>query len=192
MSDRKDSLIKNIHKIFREDKYLNSLFYSYGKELNTLDLKTFAVSREYFFDTMSIIGINIMEKELDFNTSGTIEDRRSQIEARWKTSGKCDIDLLQDIADSWRYGEASVDFRNAKIVVTFLGITGVPEDFENLKISLEMAKPAHIPIEFVIKLRTHGQLRAYTHVFLSQFTHLELGAKETLEPPLNVRIIKKE
>ena len=52
---------------------------------------------------MSAERIEALEKELAYKTNAkTIELKRTEIEARWKASGKCDVELLQAIANSWR------------------------------------------------------------------------------------------
>ncbi len=172
-------LINNLHSIFREDPYIINIFGAVGSDLGYLSEETQSAGNEFFFDTMSTFGIKVMENEMDFITYGSIEDRRSQIEARWKTGGKCSIDILRGIADSWRNGETEITFIDAVIKVAFSG-TGIPSDLVNLKKALEEAKPAHLPIEYIFKYRTHEQLEAYTHAELEQFTHLELREKEDL------------
>lgn len=154
-----ESLINNLHKIFRKDPYLNSLLSSAGLNLDSLEKKADDTGKEFWFDTMSSIGIAILENQLDYyTTSSTIEGKREELEARWKTTGKCDLELLQKIADSWRNGQIAVLFTDAVIEITFISIIGIPKDVEALKKSLEEAKPAHLPIRFIFKYRTWGML----------------------------------
>ncbi len=157
---KKEKLLNNLHKDYRGDPYLSSIMESSGGELETIESKCGNLTNEFFFDTMTAFGIALYEKELNFKTTGSLDDKRNQIEARWKTAGKCDLELLQIIANSWRNGEITVLFTDAKIEIIFISLIGIPYDIQNLKYSLETAKPAHIPISYNFKYRTWGMVNA--------------------------------
>lgn len=153
------SLISNLHKIFREDPYIQSLLFSAGERLDYLDKQANNTGKEFWFDTMSEIGIAILEKQMDYYaTSETLAGKREELEGRWKIAGKCDLELLQKIADSWRNGEVAVMFTNAVIEITFISIIGIPKDLDALKKTIEEAKPAHLPIKFIFKYRSWGMI----------------------------------
>ncbi|QOR36646.1 DUF2313 domain-containing protein [Clostridium sp. 'deep sea'] len=160
----KQTLINNLQKLFRQDEFINALFNSAGQALNSLNADITALEQEHWFDTMSIVGIAIYEKQLNFktNNNSTIEDRRSQIEARWKMGGKSDLELLQNLADSWRNGAIEIKFKEDTIEVEFISTYGVPRDFQGIKNSLETSKPAHLAITYTFKYRTWGELKAKT------------------------------
>ena len=120
-----------------------------------------------------------LEKELDYKTKATtIEGKRIEIEARWKTTGKCDLELLQTIANSWRNGEIDVKFINGTIEIVFISLIGIPDDIEVLKASLGEAKPAHLGINFQYRYRLWGDLPPKTWEYYSQFTWEEVMKKE--------------
>lgn len=99
--NNRDNLIANIHKLFRKDPYIVALFNSVGIELDRIEDKLSLLRKEYLFSTMSAERIEALEKELAYKTNAkTIELKRTEIEARWKASGKCDVELLQAIANS--------------------------------------------------------------------------------------------
>ena len=101
----KDNLISNIHKLFRKDPYINAVLESVGTEFDRIERKLILLKKEYLFSTMSLEKIEALEKELAYKTKAkTIEAKRIEIEARWKISGKCDVELLQTVANSWRNG----------------------------------------------------------------------------------------
>lgn len=153
MISYKDKLIKNLHKLYREDPYINELFNSVGISLNNLTDAIIDLEKEFWFDTMTSWGIENLEKDLAFKTNpkSSIEDRRSQLQARWISNGKTDLALLQNIANSWKNGEIDVKFVNGKIQCTFSGEYGIPKDIDNLKYALEEVKPAHLAIIFAFK-----------------------------------------
>ena len=152
-------LLENLHKIFRSDNYIDNLMEASGKELDNAESKIEQLGKEFFFDTMSSVGIAVLESQLDFKATGdSIEGKREELEARWKTAGKCDLELLKGIANSWRNGEASVLFTNAVIEITF-SIIVIPNNVEALKRSLEEAKPAHLPINFTFKFNSNTDIK---------------------------------
>nr|DAW01145.1 MAG TPA: tail protein [Caudoviricetes sp.] len=178
MSNR-ERLLKNLHKIFRKDLYLNNVLGAGGNRLDSIERKVEALEKEIFFDTMSDVGIAIMEKELDYTTnSSSLGGKRQEIEARWKTAGKCDLKLLQAIADTWRTGEVAILFTEAVIKISFISVVGIPYDVENLKAAIDEAKPAHLPIEYIFTYRTWGMLPPKTWGYYKNYTWDEVRSKE--------------
>lgn len=172
-------IINNLHKIFREDPYIKNLLETAGEFLDGYAKKATNLSKEFNFDTMSEIGIAIMEEQLDYNCiSKTLDGKREEIEGRWKTAGKCDLKLLQTIANAWRNGEVAIMFTNACIKITFISIVGIPRNVEALKSAIEEAKPAHLPVEYTFRYRTWGNLLQNTWGYYKQFTWGEVLKKE--------------
>lgn len=156
----KEKLIANLNKIYRNDKYIDNIMGAAGIDLKEVEEDIKTVGTEFFFDTMDKAGIDIYSRQLDITTTGELEDKRNQIEAKWKTTGKCDLELLQDIANSWRNGQVEIKFLNGIIQVTFNSLVGVPEDLEGLKAAIKEAKPAHLGINYSFKYRTFGMVKA--------------------------------
>jgi hypothetical protein len=142
----KDNLIKHLHRLYRNDPWVQQMFNSAGITLDNIEDTIEELKKQYWFDTMTDFGIKELESMLNFKTDPTasIEDRRSQLEARWKSNGKCDIYLLQAICDSWKNGDIDVQFVNGNIQIKFVGETGVPNDLEGLEKALDEVKPAHL------------------------------------------------
>jgi len=177
----KSNLLENLHKIFRSDNYIDNLMGASGKELDDIENKIDHLGKEFFFDTMSPVGIAVLENQLDFKTTGdSVEGKREQLEARWKTAGKCDLELLKIIANSWRNGEVSVLFTNAVIEITFISIVGIPNNVEALKRSLGEAKPAHLPINYTFRYRTWGMLCPKTWGYYKQYTWGQVLKQEVI------------
>ncbi|MGL6063772.1 MAG: putative phage tail protein [Fusobacteriaceae bacterium] len=172
----KIDIIKNLHKIFRKDLYINSLLGSAGSKLDELSNKANDLEKEYWFDTMSGIGIAIMENQMNYKCLGeSIEEKREDIEGRWKISGKCDLELLRVIANSWRNGQVAIMFKKAVIEVTFISIVGIPLDIEALKKSIGEAKPAHLPINYNFRYRVWGMLPPKNWSYYSQYTWKDIS-----------------
>lgn len=147
-----ESLISNLNKLQRNDPYTINILDAISKEIDLINNEIIDFNNENYFDTMTWY-VDVLAKQLaiKLDVNLPIEEKRSIIEGRWKSSGKSDIYLLQSIADSWKNGEIGVDFVAGKIQIKFNSIFGIPANLDNLKIELEKSKPAHLPIIYLLK-----------------------------------------
>jgi len=147
-----ERLLKNLHKIVRDDVYINELCKSSGLELDELELVLNDIYEQYWFDSMTW-GADIVAKQLNVKLDDSITqaEKNSLLEARWKASGKSDVFLLQTICDSWKNGEIDVFFKSRRIQIKFIGEYGVPSDLNSLKAELDKSKPAHLAIDYLFR-----------------------------------------
>lgn len=148
----KDRLLNNLHSLLRNDPYIIEICTSSGIEMDLVIELATELYNNYFFDTMTW-GTDILAKwmNITFSSSLTQEEKNSLIEARWKNNGKSDIDLLQNIANSWKNGDTIITFVDGKIQIKFSGEFGVPTDISGLQSEIEKAKPAHLIVEYLFK-----------------------------------------
>lgn len=147
-----EKLLNNMHQLSRTDPFTIELLNAISKKLDTIELNQSDFVNQYFFDTATwYLDKYAKELNIKFSTNTPLEEKRAIIEAKWKSSGKADIFLLQAISDSWKNGEIEVSFTDGKINVKFNSIMGVPLDLTNLKTALETAKPAHLAIIYLFK-----------------------------------------
>ena len=94
--------LKNMPAVFLQDAWINALFGAASPQLKSLHEETMQLAADMFSDTMSEKQLQIEEFScgLDSNTVTDLSTRRSLLEARWKTGGKCGVTLLQAICDS--------------------------------------------------------------------------------------------
>ena len=71
--------------------------------------------------------------------------------AKWRSTGKCDLAMIQAVAGAWRNGEVAVDFVDCAIKLTFNGAYGVPDDLATLISAIGEIKPAHLAMSYVFK-----------------------------------------
>ena len=134
----------------RKDPYLMELLKGAGLSLDTLDAYIANIAAQMDVDRATW-GLDLYEREagikIDHNRG--YEERRAGIKARWRSSGKADIWLLQQVADSWENGTVKVDFKeDGKIHITFNGEYGVPTRLDGLEKALDEVKPAHLEIAY--------------------------------------------
>lgn len=147
----KDMMLKNIHKLYRKDPWIQELYKAAGLPLDDVAEQLASIYDQYFFDTATW-GLRVYEKEMAIKSriDADIDDRRAVLEARWKSSGKVDIYLLQAVADSWHNEGVTVDFVDGKITVTFTRDKGFLGDWSTLEAALDNVKPAHLALLFTV------------------------------------------
>ena len=139
--------ITNMHKCMRKDPFLVELCKAFDISLDTLDEYILEISKQLDVD-QATWGLKLFERDTDLgkNRSLDIESRRAAVKARWRSNGKVDLELIQEVADAWGKG-VLVEFReDGKIHLTFTNIFGPPDDLEPLLASLDDVKPAHLEI----------------------------------------------
>ena len=165
----KEIILNSLHKIVRKDQYINDLLIAPGSHLDLIKEKKEYLNKEFLFSTMSLERIEALEKELNYKVKAeNLEGKRIEIEARWKSSGKCDLIFLQKIADTWDAGKIIVRFNDATIQLGFTGEVQEDYDFLGLKNSIEEVKPAHLGLNFIYNEKIN------TSLFLNSFMSEEL------------------
>ena len=159
----KEYCIKTLHQLYRKDKWINELFKSAGLNLDNLSAAVDEIYNNIFFDTATERAIKYYERELSITPAAgqSLDDRRAVIRARWVGAGKIDILLLQEVANSWKYGTTALEFIGGRIHVKFISPIGVPDDIQALKDVLEDTKPAHLAIFYTFLWLTWGQAKDY-------------------------------
>ncbi|MBW9170787.1 YmfQ family protein [Clostridium estertheticum] len=159
-----ESLIKNMHKISREDLWLQEIFKSGGISLDEIQTAINILESCYWFDTIPLECLPLYEKLLIItpDVNATVENRRSFIEAKWKSNGKCDLLLIQAVCNSWKNGGVSVKFIGGKIQLKFNGAYGIPADLPSLLAVIENIKPAHLPYSYIFAYLLVRDMRKMT------------------------------
>lgn len=145
--------LKQLHALYRKDPWVEAVFTAAGLSADKAAELVLAVYQSNWFDTMTEDYVRLYEGKLGITPTAaqSLEDRRSAIEAKWKSSGKVDLALLQAVADSWKNGEVDVAFAGGKISLTFRSLFGVPEDLDGLLLAISAVKPAHLAVVYALK-----------------------------------------
>lgn len=161
--------IKNMPSAFEKDPWLSTLFQAASIQLSDLLAEMTQIAADMFVDTMSERQLQIEEFAcgLDANVAMDLDTRRSLLEARWKTGGKCGVKLLQTICDSWKDGSVNVTFLDGTIVLKFSGSAGIPENIDALKTAVEAARPAHLPVDYEYVYHTVSDVNTMTIAHLN-------------------------
>ena len=161
---RSDNLKHRINKLNAADPLTQAILNSIGRGMDITDQEIEQLGKDQFFDACSMDRLLAYEKEAGITPleGQTESGRRSSVEAKWKSSGKVDVAMLQAVADSWKNGRVDVDFVENKIQITFSDEYGLPTDRKGLEIALDDVKPAHLPIIYLIRYLMVSDIEAMT------------------------------
>lgn len=95
--------------------------------------------------------------------------RRERIAARLAGVGTSTKKMIEQTVASYSNGEIEVaeDNEHYTFTVRFVGEHGIPANIENLKLTMEEIKPAHLAVEYVYTYNTWGDI-AYVKKTWSQ------------------------
>lgn len=150
---RSDEMKQRINKLNISDPMVRNVLEAIGAEMDVYDGEIVQNEKDLFFDLCGLEMLKVYEHEAGITPLQSQDEsaRRSAVEAKWKSGGKVDIEMLQAVANSWKNGKVDVDFVNNKIQITFIDQFGLPADRAGLEIALDEVKPAHLPIAYLIK-----------------------------------------
>ena len=140
----KEFILEQLHRLYREDPWVNELLRAGTVTMEQLAEKILEIYNSNWFDTMPESYVDLYEKKLGIakNPSKSLADRRGAIEAKWKSSGKITVDMLQALMDTMGPG-CTVEFEEG--VINVIGEGYVPD--ENRMSAIEEIKPAHLPAQ---------------------------------------------
>ena len=147
-------IIRQLPSAYRTDKWVRDLLGAVASLDDMQRAAAMETAAQLFPDSMTFI-LDVEERMagLAGNAALTIEERRTALQARWRAAGKCDVDLIQRVCDSWRNGEIEVGFAAGVIVLTFVGAYGVPEvaELAALQDAIEHTIPCHLAVSYLFR-----------------------------------------
>ena len=147
-----DNMLRSLPVAYRTDKWVCDLLAAIQSLDDTQREQMLDITQQLFPGSMTW-ALAIEERDAGLASTGTLEERRTALIARWRGSGKCDVDLIQRVCDSWKNGEISVGFAEGVILLTFVGAYGVPEAAElaALQDAVEHTIPCHLAVSYLYR-----------------------------------------
>lgn len=145
-----DDMLRSLPVAYRTDKWVRDLLGA----IQSLDDKQRAAmldaAAQLYPDSMTWL-LETEERAANLPSTGTLEERRTALIARWRGAGKCDVERIQSVCDSWRNGEISVGFAEGVVVLTFVGAYGIPAPAERaaLQEAVDRTIPCHLAVEYL-------------------------------------------
>ena len=147
-----DNMRKSLPVAYRTDKWVCDLLAAIQSLDDTQREQMLDITQQLFPGSMTW-ALVIEERDAGLASTGTLEERRTALIARWRGSGKCDVDLIQRVCDSWKNGEISVGFAAGVIMLTFVGAYGIPAPAElaALQEAIEHTIPCHLAVSYLYR-----------------------------------------
>ena len=147
-----DNMLRSLPVAYRTDKWVCDLLAAIQSLDDTQREQMLDITQQLFPGSMTW-ALAIEERDAGLASTGTLEERRTALIARWRAAGKCDMELVQRVCDSWNNGEISVGFAAGVIVLTFVGAYGVPEAAElaALQDAVEHTIPCHLAVSYLYR-----------------------------------------
>lgn len=113
---------------------------------------------------------------LDVDVTQSDTYRRERIIAKMAGSGTSTKEMIRSVAANYSNGEVEIieDNANYKFVVRFVGQLGVPGNMDNLKLTIEEIKPAHLVVEYEYIYNTWSDVSGLTWEQASSYTWEEI------------------
>ena len=147
-----DNMLRSLPVAYRTDKWVCDLLAAIQSLDDTQREQMLDITQQLFPASMTW-ALAIEERDAGLASTGTLEERRTALIARWRGAGKCDVERIQSVCDSWRNGEISVGFAKGVIVLTFVGAYGVPEAAElaALQEAVDRTIPCHLAASYLYR-----------------------------------------
>lgn len=151
--NKHDEIIKAIHRLYRQDKWLNAVYGAIGGSADSIQTEIDRISANYLILTADLATIEMHEKELAITPTATqtLDERRAAVKAKLRSDGTMTLSMLQNVCNAWKNGEVSASFADGRIKLTFVGEFGIPTDLGALRKALDEIKPAHLAIEYAFR-----------------------------------------
>ena len=145
-------LVRNLPQQYREDPWVLALADAILGVLEDQDAQSVSIREQLSLDTITwALEIEEALAGIVPPADATLENRRSTLKTKLRSSGKVTIELIQAVCDAWKNGEVVVSFTGGKIRLQFVGAYGVPADLDALKAAVRLVIPAHLAAEYAIK-----------------------------------------
>lgn len=145
-----DNMLRSLPVAYRTDKWVCDLLDAIQSLDDMQRAAMLDTAAQLYPDSMTWL-LETEERAANLPSTGTLEERRTALIARWRGSGKCDVDLIQRVCDAWKNGEISVGFAKGVIVLTFVGAYGMPDNtaLAALRDAIEQTVPCHLAVEYL-------------------------------------------
>ena len=145
-----DNMRKSLPVAYRTDKWVCDLLAAIQSLDDTQRVAMLDTAAQLYPDSMTWL-LETEERAANLPSTGTLEERRTALIARWRGAGKCDVERIQSVCDSWRNGEISVGFAEGVVVLTFIGAYGIPAPAElaALQEAVDRTIPCHLAVQFL-------------------------------------------
>lgn len=111
-------------------------------------------------------GLKLWERDygLTPDVSETFDERRARVRSHMRGAGTTTVEMLRNLTAAYLGGETAVDDTSElwHLIVTFIGVVGVPSNMGDLKAAVAAARPAHMIVDYIIRYNLWGEVKTHT------------------------------
>lgn len=161
-----DNMLGSLPTAYRKDAWVIALLSAIAGVDDAQRADADETAQQMFLDSMTwALAIEERIAGITPAAGASLEERRSVLQAKWRSAtGKCDVDLIQRVCDSWQNGEVDVDFADGEIVLRFVGAYGVPDAdaLAALQSAVQEVIPAHLAVQYLYRYLLVREVSAMT------------------------------
>ena len=166
MAHEWDNMLASLPTAYRKDAWVIALLSAIAGVDDAQRADADETAQQMFLDSMTwALAIEERIAGITPAAGAGVEERRSVLQAKWRsTTGKCDVDLIQSVCDSWENGQVDVDFVDGEIILEFVGSYGVPDAdaLSALKTAVQEVIPAHLAVQYLYRYLLVREVSAMT------------------------------
>lgn len=166
MAHEWDNMLASLPTAYRKDAWVIALLSAIAGVDSAQRADADETAQQMFLDSMTwALAIEERIAGITPAAGAGVEERRSVLQAKWRSAtGKCDVDLIQRVCDSWKNGEVDVDFVDGEIVLRFVGAYGVPDAdaLAALQSAVQEVIPAHLAVQYLYRYLLVREVSAMT------------------------------
>ena len=166
MAHEWDNMLSSLPTAYRKDAWVIALLSAIAGVDSAQRADADETAQQMFLDSMTwALAIEERIAGITPAAGAGVEERRSVLQAKWRSAtGKCDVDLIQRVCDSWKNGEVDVDFVDGEIVLRFVGAYGVPDAdaLAALQSAVQEVIPAHLAVQYLYRYLLVREVSAMT------------------------------
>lgn len=191
-------LIDHMPNYYNNSKFIKNVDVSISGELEKASNYVNDTLNNFFWGSINEIGIARWEKELGISIAENydLDLRISRVIAKLRGNGTTTKNVIKNIIKAWNgcnvevyelsphflmqkythqeltsrtYGDLKGEDYEVKIV--FVDTVGIPKNMDDVKNAINEVIPAHLNVRYVFSYKSYGDLKTYTHMQLSSYTH---------------------
>ena len=166
MAHEWDNMLSSLPTAYRKDAWVIALLSAIAGVDDAQRADADETAQQMFLDSMTwALAIEERIAGITPAAGAGVEERRSVLQAKWRSAtGKCDVDLIQSVCDSWENGQVDVDFVDGEIILEFVGSYGVPDAdaLAALKTAVQEVIPAHLAVQYLYRYLLVREVSAMT------------------------------
>ena len=170
-------LIKLLPDYYEENVIMQTLQKILSDETDKMDEEMWSAIDECTVMTASEM-LGRYEKIYGLGTEAEKTDRfrKERISAKISGTGTTTKAMIEDTASRYSNGEVEVieDNANSKFTIKFVGTLGIPGNMDDLKMTIEEIKPAHLMVDYEYVYNTWNDVRALTWNQAASYTWEEI------------------